>query len=73
MPSRPAREPLLLHRQAFQSASLVLKRCKKPDDVLFINASGHFEQGKRQSRLLPEHIDKIVSTYQFRQEDERYA
>ncbi|MDD5391790.1 MAG: type I restriction-modification system subunit M [Thiothrix sp.] len=52
---------------------LVLKKCKKPDDVLFINASEHFEKGKRQNRLLPEHIDKIIATYQFRQEEDRYA
>jgi type I restriction enzyme M protein len=52
---------------------LVLKKCKKPDDVLFINASEHFEKGKRQNRLLPEHIDKIIDTYQFRREEERYA
>lgn len=52
---------------------LVLKRCKKPDDVLFINASEHFEKGKRQNNLLPEHIDKIIDTYQFRKEEERYA
>ena len=52
---------------------IVLKKCKKPDDVLFINASEHFEKGKRQNRLLPEHIEKIVSTYQFREEEERYA
>jgi type I restriction enzyme M protein len=52
---------------------LVLKKCKKPDDVLFINASEHFEKGKGQNRLLPEHIDKIVFTYQFRKEEERYA
>jgi type I restriction enzyme M protein len=52
---------------------LVLKKCKKPDDVLFINASEYFEKGKRQNRLLPEHIDKIVETYQFRKEEERYA
>ncbi|QVI85622.1 type I restriction-modification system subunit M [Pseudomonas viridiflava] len=54
---------------------LVLKRCKKPDDVLFINASSedNFEKGKRQNRLLSEHIDKIVSTYQFRNEEERYS
>jgi type I restriction enzyme M protein len=32
---------------------LVLKRCKKPDDVLFINVSEHFEKGKRQNCLLP--------------------
>lgn len=54
---------------------LVLKKCKKPDDVLFINASDeeHFEKGKRQNRLLPEHIHKIVDTYQFRKEEERYS
>lgn len=52
---------------------LVLKKCKKPDDVLFINASEHFEKGKRQNKLLPEHIDKIIDTYQFRREEERYA
>ena len=52
---------------------LVLKKCKKPDDVLFINASEHFEKGKRQNRLLPEHIDKIVGTYQNRNPEERYA
>lgn len=52
---------------------LVLKKCKKHDDVLFINASEHFEKGKRQNRLLPEHIDQIVETYQFRKEEDRYA
>jgi type I restriction enzyme M protein len=52
---------------------LVLKKCKKPDDVLFINASEHFEKGKRQNQLRPEHIKKIVSTYQFRKEEDRYS
>jgi len=52
---------------------LVLKKCKKPDAVLFINASEHFEKGKRQNQLLPEHIDKIVKTYQFRTEEDRYS
>ena len=61
---------------------LVLKKCKKPDDVLFINASEHFEKGKRQNRLLhtnemPDgeigHIEKIIETYQFRKEEERYS
>lgn len=41
---------------------LVLKKCKKPDDVLFINASEYFEKGKRQNRLNKEHISKIVLT-----------
>jgi type I restriction enzyme M protein len=52
---------------------LVLKKYKKPDDVLFINASEHFEKGKRQNRLSEAHIDKIVDTYQFRKEEERYS
>lgn len=54
---------------------LVLKKCKKPDDVLFINASSkeNYDKGKRQNQLLPEHIDKIVETYQYRREEERYA
>ena len=52
---------------------LVLKKCKKPDDVLFINASEHFEKGKRQNHLRPEDIEKIVSTYQFRKEEARFS
>jgi len=52
---------------------LVLKKCKKPDDVLFINAADQFEKGKKQNQLLPAHIDRIVSTYQYRREEERYS
>lgn len=52
---------------------LVLKNCTKQDDVLFINASEHFEKVKRQNRLLPEHIEKIVDTYQYRNEEERFS
>src|SRR4029077_12614433 len=52
---------------------LVLKKCKKPDDVLFINASEHFEKGKRQNQLSDEHIERIVETYQNRIELERYS
>ena len=61
---------------------LVLKKCKKPDDVLFINAAEYFEKGKRQNQLLrtdemPEgemgHIERIIDTYQFRREAPRYA
>ena len=52
---------------------LVLKKCKKPDDVLFINAAEHFEKGKRQNQLKPEHISKIIETYQFRKEEPRYS
>lgn len=52
---------------------LVLKKCKKFDDVLFINAVDHFEKGKRQNNLLPENIEKIVNTYKNRKEEIRYS
>ena len=52
---------------------LVLKKCKKPDDVLFINAAEHFVKGKRQNQLTEEHIAKIIETYQFRKEAPRYS
>jgi type I restriction enzyme M protein len=52
---------------------LVLKKCKKPDDVLFINAAEHFVKGKRQNQLTDEHIAKIINTYQFRREEDRYS
>lgn len=58
---------------------LVLKKCKKQDDVLFINASEHYEKGKRQNKLRegendePNDIKKIVETYQYRRDIERYS
>lgn len=52
---------------------LVLKKCKKPDDVLFINAAEHFVKGKRQNQLTDEQITNIIETYQFRKEAPRYS
>ena len=52
---------------------IVLKKCRKSDDVLFINAAEYFEKSKKQNELLPEHIDKIVETYRTRAEEDRYS
>jgi type I restriction enzyme M protein len=52
---------------------LVLKKCKKPDDVLFINAAEQFDKGKRQNQLSEAHIAKIIDTYQHRKEEARYS
>lgn len=54
---------------------IVLKKCKKFDDVLFINASGDgsFDKGKRQNTLSELHIDTIVETYKHRSDSERYS
>lgn len=52
---------------------LVLKKCKKYDDVLFINAAEHFDKGKRQNSLNESHINKIVETYKERTPEDRYS
>jgi type I restriction enzyme M protein len=53
---------------------LVLKKCKREDDVLFINAEKEFDKGKRQNFLSEAHIAKIIETYKTRPgEVERYA
>lgn len=65
---------------------LILKKCKKEDDVLFINASEHFKKGKRQNELRdgkkdgvydksePNDIQSIIDTYKNRPKKiERYA
>lgn len=58
---------------------LVLKKCKKQEDVLFINASEHYAKGKRQNTLRegdgdePNDILKIIDTYKYRNELPRYS
>ena len=52
---------------------LVFKKCKKYDDVRFIDASKDFEPGKKQNRLRDEDIEKIIKTYKERKEVEKYC
>ena len=54
---------------------IVLKKCRKNDKILFINASSseHYEKGKRQNYLRDEDIDLIVNTYQYRKDILRYS
>ena len=52
---------------------IVLKKCRKTDDVLFINAAELYKKDKKQNSLTDEHIDKIVETYRTRAEEERFS
>jgi type I restriction enzyme M protein len=53
---------------------LVFKKCREmPEDVLFIDASQHFEKVKTQNMLREEDINKIVDTYRNRLEEPRYS
>lgn len=52
---------------------IVLKKCRKSDDVLFINAAEHYDKDKKQNTLSEKHIQKIVETYRDRKEEDRYS
>lgn len=54
---------------------LVLKKCRKSDKILFINASSeeHYQKDKRQNTLRDSDVEDIVRTYQYRLEEPRYS
>ena len=53
---------------------LVLKKGREhKDNVLFIDASEHFEKAKNQNQLRPADIAKIVDTYRGRKAEDKYA
>jgi len=52
---------------------LLFNRGKQTSDVLFIDASREYEQGKNQNRLRDQDISNIVETYNRFETVERYA
>lgn len=53
---------------------LVFKKCRtSPKDILFIDASAHFEKAKNQNNLRQQDISKIVSTYTERKAEAKYS
>jgi type I restriction enzyme M protein len=55
------------------AALVFFNRAKRDDRFFFIDASGDFEDGKNQNRLRSEDIEKIVSTWQKRENVDKYA
>lgn len=53
---------------------LVFKKCREnPNDILFIDASAHFDKVKTQNMLSEADIDKIVTTYRERKIEDKYS
>jgi len=54
---------------------MVFNKDRKSNDVLFIDASGdsNYEKGKNQHRLRDKDIEKIVDTFEKRQEIDKYS
>ena len=42
-------------------------------EVMFIDASREFQQGKNQNALLDEHVEKIIATYRAREDIDKYS
>ena len=63
----------LFYGTSIPACILVFKKNRANKDILFIDASKDFEQGKNQNKLRPEDIEKIVATFKARKEVEKYC
>lgn len=64
----------IFYGTAIPTCILVFKKCREyPKDVLFIDASGCFEKAKNQNLLRPQDIDKIITTWRGRIEEDKFS
>ena len=66
----PAR---LFYGTGIPAAILLFKKNKKDDNILFIDASKDFLNGKNQNILQDEDLEKIINTYQNRESKDKYS
>ena len=53
---------------------MVFKKCREnPEDILFIDASAHFEKASNQNYLRDADVEKIVRTYRERTAEAKYS
>ncbi len=66
--------PALFYGTGIPACILVFKKCRVHDsNILFIDASRQFEKEGKQNKLLDEHVNRIVETYQERKFVEKYS
>ncbi len=63
----------LFYSTGIPTVILVFRKDRKTNDVLFIDASKHFEKDKKQNRLREEDINLILETYKNRQDVDKLA
>ncbi len=63
----------LFYGTGIPAAILVLRKNKRDDKVLFIDASRAFRAGKNQNQLTEDNIAKVVETYRLRKTRSKYA
>lgn len=64
----------LFYGTSIPACILIFKKCRVHDDnILFIDASQHFEKVGNQNALSDEHVTKIIETYEKRENIDKYA
>ena len=63
----------IFYGTSIPTSIMVFKKSRNTKDILFIDASEHFEKVKTQNVLREEHIDKIISTYSNRNTEDKYS
>lgn len=64
----------IFYGTSIPTSILVFKKCREnPENILFIDASNHFEKMKNQNHLRNEDVDKIIKTYEARETIEKYS
>ena len=64
----------IFYGTSIPTSILVFKKCREnPEDILFMDASQHFEKVKTQNMLRDEDIEKIVTIYRNRAEEPKYS
>ena len=64
----------MFYGTSIPTSILVFKKCREnPDDILFIDASQHYEKVGKQNQLREEDIEKIVHTYRQRTAEDKYS
>jgi type I restriction enzyme M protein len=63
----------LFYGTGIPAAILIFNKAKTTEEVLFIDASREYQEGKRQNTLRNKDIEKIVETYRNWQNLEKYS
>jgi type I restriction enzyme M protein len=63
----------LFYNTSIPTCIIVLKKHRDGRDVLFIDASGMFEKGKKQNSMTDAHIDSIIELYNKRETVEKQS
>ena len=64
----------LFYGTGIPTCILVLKKCRKQDDdILFIDASQHYEKAGNQNMLSDGHVERIIETCRKRETIDKYA